>query len=334
MKKILLLIGLFPVALSAQRSDSTSNTDDSTGTNKSFIQVNSIGLYAGGDTYRDGFEDRSIFQQAVPSSALAYSDLTGYSNTSGYAIYYTNAGNASEGISLNLHLRCQKKFGELRAGLTHTNVNIASQYYSRSSSTITDTTTLPGGDIIYTDSVNQSYYRYNWNSDLITVHLGWVVHTSPRRLTNLYTGIGFSAGMGFNGIYNAEYQNYSQKYYESQSTGGYMGTAGDMEEIAHIQEAFKAPSFTFWSVYVPVGINIRLSRRQNFWGHSAFYFEYQGAVQFVSPAGVNSKIRTASTFAGGLRWYIRAPKSLREEGHHRHDHPRHMPDRQQNNKVD
>src|SRR5688572_5787591 len=104
MKKILLALLLLPLVTSAQQEDSTKRRDPK------FVKIVSINAFGGGDFYRDGYEDRTMFQQAAPNSALPFADVSGYTNYSG-GFYVYGRSAATAGLNVNLHLRCQKKFG-------------------------------------------------------------------------------------------------------------------------------------------------------------------------------------------------------------------------------
>ena len=75
MKHFLLAFAFLPFCLAAQRdtanqrprSGYNNSPEDSTQTtHKKLLKVVSLSVYLGGDFYRDGFEDRTILQQAAP----------------------------------------------------------------------------------------------------------------------------------------------------------------------------------------------------------------------------------------------------------------------------
>lgn len=322
MKKILLVVLLFPSLLIAQQ-------DSVRPRHGKFVRFVSISGYMGGEIYREGFSDRTVFQQATPSSTLAFADISGYGNNSmGYGMF-TNTS-TTNGINVNLHLRCQKKFGELRFGISHSLVSFASQDYSMETTTHLDTTMLPGGEALITDSVAYSGFSYDWYADIIQLHLGWIIRTDPKRIVNLYTGLGFYGGIGFNGV--LEYNHiHSSRHEHYNPANGNLFYASNYEVATQISERYRAPVFKSFGVYIPVGFNIRLGRRNNFLRHLTVYGEYNGALQFLVPKDVDPKVRTVSGMYGGMRWYIHAPKGKKKgDGHHggKHHHDGH--DQQQN----
>jgi hypothetical protein len=296
MKKILLLPALLPLLLSAQQ-DSTDNEP------QKFIKVISISAYGGGEMYREGFEDRSVFQQAAPNSTLAFADLSGYGTSNGWFIRYGNV-NSISGLNVNLRLRGQK-FSEVRVGIGHSVTSYSYQSYSKESRTFIGTSTLPGGDVVSTDSVSYASYNYAWYSDVMQLNLAWILRSNPRNWLNVYTGLGVSGGIGYNGV--LEYNHIHTSEYRHSTTTGNVHSTTHREVISEANERFRAPVFGFYSAYIPIGVNIRLGRRNTFLSHIALFGEYTGAVQLLTPKGVDSKVRTSSGGYGGVRWYIHAP---------------------------
>lgn len=298
MKHFLLLLLFTPFAVNAQDDDSTRQ--------KKMVKVISIAAMGGSELFREGFEDRTIFQESFPSSPLAFANLDGFLNDQLF-YRYDFTTNVTSGIFLNLRFREQKKFSEFRIGLSHSTTTIAAQYYSKQTITRTDTITLSNGDFLYTDSSEYSEYAYEWDNEVISLHLSWLVRTDPRNLLNLYTGIGLSGGIGFNGTYRASYTSTSvDRYYNS---NGHFLYAGNQEVHASIHEQFKAPFAGAFSAYIPIGANLRLARKPGrFLSHVALVAEYQGGIQFIFPGNSDTKVRTYSGLSGGVRWYIVAPK--------------------------
>jgi hypothetical protein len=300
MKKLLFFTLLIPVGLTAQDDDSTQH--------KPLIKIVSIVGLAGGEFYREGFEDRTVFQQNFPSSPLAFASLDGYSNAESY-FYTGNYTNATTGMYVNMRLRGQKKYGEIRAGLSHSFTAVASQYYEKETETRTDTTQLSNGDLIYTDSVNNQAYEYLWENEMLTIDLAWIVRSDPRNLVNLYTGFGLSGGIGFNGTYEATYSNTSRNRFYNEN--GHLLYIDNHQANAVIRERYKAPVTGVFTAYVPIGANLRLSRKPGrFLSHIALVAEYQGGIQLLFISGSDTRVRTFSGFSGGLRWYVHAPKQM------------------------
>lgn len=316
MKKFLYAIVFLPAVLIAQE-------DSVRPRHGKFLRVISISTYGGGEYYREGFEDRTVFQQATPSSTLAFADLAGYGTGSGFFIRYGSI-NSIAGINVNLRLRCQQKFSELRIGIAHSVTSYAYQSYSQESRTSIGITTLPGGEIVSTDSVAYASYSYAWDTDVMHLNLAWMVRTNPRAWLNVYTGFGVMSGIGYNGV--LEYDHIHTSEYQHTSGLGNMHYTTNRQVVSHTTERYSAPMITSFVAYIPMGFNLRLGKHNNFLKHIALFGEYNGAVQILSPKGVNNKVRTASSMYGGVRWYIHAPAGKKigtrngNGDHHRHNH--------------
>lgn len=301
MKKLLLLASLTPAFLFAQQNS------DTTARPKKLIKVVSFSLYGGGETYREGFEDRSVFQQAAPQSSLAFADISTYNQDDGFFIRYGNA-NSSKGLNAALSLHGQKH-SELRVGIAHSTTSYAYQSYTKESRTFIGTSTLPGGEVVTTDSVTYASYTYGWNADIIHLNAAWILRSNPNNWVNVYTGFGGSAGIGYNGV--LEYNHsHSSEFQHSSSVGGSHYTS-NRTVISEVTERYRAPLFGAYSIYIPIGFNVRLGKRSHFLSHMALFGEYNGALNILKPANMDAKLRTSSGGYGGIRWYVHAPKGER-----------------------
>jgi hypothetical protein len=310
MKKLVFLALLAPSVLFSQE-DSTENS------RRKFIRVVSISGMLGGEFYREGFSDRTPFQQATPNSTLAFANIGGYGNSNGIFYYLNSRASTNSAMNVNLKLRGQK-MSEVRFGLYHSNTSFAAQSYSRETTTPIDTTMLPGGELLYTDSVSYASYDYTWDASVINLHIGWIVRSNPGNWVSVYTGFGLFGGIGFNGILEYNHVHSSRHTHRSPGNNTYYTTNHTTE--VQSRETYRAPVFASFGGYIPIGMNIRLAQRNNFFKHIALFGEYQGAVQVLAPKGIDSKIRTVSSMYGGVRYYIHAPKPPKREGRGRHNH--------------
>lgn len=294
MKRLLFILFALPLALAAQE-DSTKK-----------VKVVSVNAWIGGNITRGGFEDRTIFQQATPSSSLAFADLAGYGNQGGSFPFDNTYTNSNRGLMVYLKL-CDCKASEFRIGIENGKSTISSQFYSKETSTILFTTPLPGGGILVSDSVYRSDYRYEWSSDAIALNLGWIVRTKPGRIFSVYAGGGIFSGLGFNGKINNSFLERSRIQHTS-GAPTYVGYSTASQTHTDVEENFKAPGYSYFGAYIPVGFNVRLGRRNAILSHLVYFGEYQGAIQFLKPAGFDMRIRTSSGMISGLKWYITAPQ--------------------------
>ncbi len=312
MKKLCLFLAIFPALLFAQQ-DSTKK--------RACVKVISISIYGGMNMFRGGFEDRTVFQRAAPSSSLAYADLTGYDNMNSMYQMYNWYGNSIQGVLVNLRLRCMPRFSQLRLGIQFGSTSISSQSYNLETTTSLGSTSLPGGGMLYSDSIYTSTYSYDWNSDFLNLDLGWIVSTKQARILSVYTGFGAFAGIGFNGIIRNSLREESHLIHNVTPPASGAGMYYMNPEVhTSLEENFRAPVFGNFGAYVPIGINVRLGKRNNFLKHVVLFGEYQGTIQFIAPSGVDLRIRTSSSMNTGIKWLIHPPRGKGKHHHHeKHD---------------
>jgi hypothetical protein len=271
------------------------------------VKIISVSVAGGGQLIRTGFQDISLIQQAAPSSSLAFADLSQYGNDYMYYGIFANLnGGSTKGLSVNMRFGCQKKYSETRVGIYHSSIGISSQNYSYNNRVSIDTTAVPGGTLV-TDSVFISSYNFNWYTDVLSLEAAWIARTNPARIVSFYSGFGMNFGFGFNGtIENSFVEN---SYYMHKGTGD-VTTSYLTYYTTHtdIQERFRAPGFFYTSANIPVGMNIRLGRRNAILKHLVLHYEYQGQFQMIVAGGMDTQIRTASAFQGGIKWMIHPPR--------------------------
>lgn len=348
MKNLLLASALLPALLNAQQYTAPQHTsfapvstagisersfdlhtpvrsaaEDSTASQQKLVKIISFSVAGGGEYYRDGYEDRAVFQQLQPNSPIMFADLSGYSNQLGFGSVRSMSFNSNSyaSFSVNMRLRGQKNFSELRVGLLHSVVGLAAQDYSQETTTAQGQMQLPNGEMLYTDSVHMSSYSYRWYSDLLSLHAAWYLRSNPGRLFNCYTGLGLSGGIGYNGVVSASRSDYSYK--RNYSNGrSHIYYQSDFQSEVQDNEAYKAPAVAQFGAFIPIGANMRLSRRNNFLAHFALFGEYQGGLYLITCPKAETRIRTVSGLNGGIRYYVDAPKGkFRKEGRrHRGQH--------------
>jgi hypothetical protein len=281
------------------------------------IKVVSVNVWGGGNISRGGFEDRTLFQQASPSSSLAFANVTGYGNNSGDFFLGNTYANSIAGISVNVKLaKC--KSSEFRIGLAHSRYTISTQSYGKSVSTTLYTTPLPGGGVLTSDSVFNTGYSYEWMTDVLDLQLQWTVRSNPARIFSVYAGGGLYFGMGYNGTIRNSFIESSIIQHTSEGPA-YVYYSTDYTLQTDIREEFKAPGLVSFGAEIPVGFNIRLGRRNAFFSHLVYFNEYRGSLQFIKPSGVDMIIRTSSGMIAGLRWYITPPKGQWKKGKGKED---------------
>lgn len=158
-----------------------------------------------------------------------------------------------------------------RIGLTSSSATDISGYYNRQETYRIDTfQSTQTNAVYYIDSTVYHNFRYrNWSNWLhLDVSKIWRTD-NPNKFT-LYTGIGAVAGITLNSHSDLQYNRYSidnkPKNYNNTSRRNYSNEYYETENI-------KNKTRTFASVYVPLGIDYRLSKKKNFWSKLHLFYE-------------------------------------------------------------
>ncbi|MCK6639868.1 MAG: hypothetical protein L6Q81_07255 [Bacteroidia bacterium] len=324
MKKLTALLLLLSGTLAAQsdtlRSHYQQNSvRDSSCGKQPCVKIISVTVSGGGQIYRTGFQDITLFREAAPSSSLAFADLSQHGNSMFSGLFGNLNSGTMKGVSVNLRFGCQKKFSETRFGIYHSTLGVSTQNYFYSDRIAIDTTPVPGGTLV-TDSVFNSSYSFDWYSDVLAIEAAWIVRSNPARIISVHSGFGMFFGMAVNGTIQ---NSFVESSYLRHSGTGDVSTSYVTDFTTHtdIQERFRAPGLFFTSLNIPIGMNIRLGKRNPFLRHVVLHYEYQGQLQILVPSGMDVQLRTASGFNAGVKWMIHPPKNHHGgKGKHNHKH--------------
>lgn len=191
-----------------------------------------------------------------------------------------------------------KPRSRIRAGLLIRPVqDELSSIYSRRDllgRTIRDTIVYLGDrdtTFIYQDSVRGSDRYLRYSNQVIAFDFSWITQTNPERRISFWGGIGLTPGM----ILNARTRVTGTDY----ETWGYGQTAGS-NRTAYYEEFRHGLGF-FLSAYCPLGMNVRLSKKNELLKHAAVFIEWRPRIQYHSVATLGSSLDMGSNSLIGLR---------------------------------
>ena len=303
MKKQVLFAALisfiFPALLFAQKnSDSTC-----------FFKPYSFDL-SGGMTFYNGlpltnFEMRMI----APNSQLLNQNFSNFPQQSFYGYSITGNTGFSAGVSFKIYNRKQNKFidySSVHAGFCFAPVQIDGPSYYRQNSQPIDTLYPGNGSTIYDDSISSENYDFNWGGKFLGVDLNQIFHTNDQHVFSFYTGYGLHAGMVLNTAFRGDY--YKLKYLQTTTTPGGLNTTAGTSQSGSTwetqQEVIKTKSVFCAGIYFPLGMQIRLSRKNNFWNKLCFTTEFRTGIDFqgVPNNGIMTRFYAAQSV--GMKYYF------------------------------
>lgn len=137
--------------------------------------------------------------------------------------------------------------------------------------------------IIYSDSLIAYNTGIQYTNKVIHLDISWIFRLNEEKTFSLFGGIGISPGLIYNARTELRYhtsppysitrsmsQNNGTNYSVYSNVYGFSGGYGNTE----FHTIRNKPGFAC-TVYIPVGLNIRLGKKSEFWKHLNFYMEFR-----------------------------------------------------------
>ncbi|HRH66004.1 MAG TPA: hypothetical protein PLU53_06890 [Bacteroidia bacterium] len=135
------------------------------------------------------------------------------------------------------------------------------------------------GQQIFIDSVTQSDINMKYRTEQIRFDVSLLFQTNRQARWSLYGGFGITAGISINAqtmINLKEYGSTEIKYSDgSSSTHSYFS-----EKLN--KETFRNKSNTAFSFYIPLGVDFRIGRRNEFWKKTHLFYEMRPGIELTN----------------------------------------------------
>jgi hypothetical protein len=234
-----------------------------------------------------GNSDGSLndFKSLAPKSVLWNEDLSTFLQPNKYGPPATGSFSALLGFQFSdKNKKVYKTNPLLRLGINYSyGNNLKSSLTYQSNKTIDTLVSSQTGQTIYRDSVTSKEYTLNYSVEQIRFDASVIFSTNFKTRCSLFAGIGFSAGASMNTKTKIGYDHYEYTYFRyanglaANLYGNYRGrNSSDIKT-----ETFKNKNTFAGSVYLPLGIDIRLGRKRDFWKMIHFYYELRPGINFT-----------------------------------------------------
>lgn len=221
------------------------------------------------------------FYILAPNSKLLPTSYDGY-NISNYS---SNSGGFS--ASALLGFKFLNKEGNtyranplFRAGITYTYAQNISSYANYEETTPYDTLTSNNtGNVYYIDSVTVSQLDMQYETHQVKLDVSLLFRTNPEARWSLFAGIGAQVGTSINA--QTQINKYEGNYFISDLSSelSYYVQGNDSEY--EIEEFMNENAFTA-SVYLPMGVDFRVSNKNEFFQRIHLFYEMRPALNMTS----------------------------------------------------
>jgi hypothetical protein len=238
------------------------------------------------------------YQAKYPESEILNRDYSNFSRQN----YGYNGDITSLQFLFGYQLKSNDRIeNRLRMGISYGGFSIGTSSYFNTTSHAYDTlTSSRTNEEFYVDSVYSENLDFRSNAQQVGLDLSYIFRANPYGRWSFYTGIGLELGVNFNTKFEANY--YGGSYYQSEGTYSYYNFEETQNSSVFEQEIYDIDDSFYTKLYVPIGINFRIAKNNNFWKHVLIYSEFRPAIQFSNIEN-NSQIDPILGFAIlGLRY--------------------------------
>ncbi len=256
----------------------------------------SIGTTGGSNNNVDAKTILSYFPTSKYNTGFTHDSMTKSSDYNYNESNYNRGGSfkISASFLLNQH---QSKSQEIRIGIMNHEYyksNYESYFRAYRIDTLTSSQT---GQQLFIDSIITKGRSFDLQVSNIVFDISYIVHSNQEKRLSGYTGVGFRQNVALSNTFTSYlYENSNSNNY----FGGYFNSSyyyGFNREIETLKSNKKI-SYNLTQIYIPLGYQWRLSKRNYYLKHFYLYTEYTPSINFETVAGVKATYLNIGGFSG------------------------------------
>lgn len=227
----------------------------------------------------------SQYQTLFPESELLKIDYQGFNEDPLYFNYNSDVLlNLLWGFKIGQGSKLEQV---LRFGVTYSGTTVYSNSFKKTITIPYDTlNSTRTGNQTFIDSVYKEYTTINVSQERIGLDVSYIIKSNPSNRLVFYSGGGAVLGLSVNARASIKQNSYS--YFATVDDDYYQNRARSNDD--NKSEVFNL-SNNFWAqLYVPIGLDFRLSNVNPFWQRMHIYSELRPNMQLVLIEGFDPSI--------------------------------------------
>jgi hypothetical protein len=159
------------------------------------------------------------------------------------------------------------------------------------------------GEVYLVDSIQSNYYNMNYWSQQLRFDGSLIFRTNPEARLSLFSGIGLTAGMSIMAMTDV----YSSTTFQMETElpgGSSSSIQTDNENNTYVLESFRNATNFGASAYVPMGIDFRVGKKNEFLKRLFLNYEFRPGVNVTSipELGTFTNVMTQHNFGIRVSW--------------------------------
>jgi len=268
------------------------------------VRVGNVYLSAGSHTGNDELEVGDLFKLASNSEILK-DDISQYDKNS-----FLRTGDGRY-VSMKLGLDFADKNGkaykmnpQLQLGFTYMKSNTWNFNLRDEKRVRFDTlTSSSSSHIIFVDSIYDSKTYLDYSSENLLLDIALIYRTDPLDKWSVFGGIGLAGGVSVRAATDVHRINTSHIRYVIPG-GNYYYYGEYNTDPQHDRETFKNEMNILAIAQLPVGVNFRVSKSDNFWKNVNLFYEMTPFLKYLNVPETGSYISVGMKHGVGLKMNV------------------------------
>lgn len=276
MKQIMILLLLANSLVAQSQRDSTKR-----------VYFSEFQLQPGFNGYQVNQITESEFMQFTPNSELLMGDYSSFDQS--HSMQNTTNGYFSILLGLGFKATPNQKF---RIGVTSFSTeSYSSRYYLAETNTYDTLTSSQTGEQTFIDTTNTTTLEMGQYAQNFTLNADYLFFLRTNKTISFYAGIGIAGGIAFNRNSTVTYSKWSDYYdYEPQAENKDITT----------QEEYLNSNYFVGSAYIPLGVRLKLGKKNEFWKHVSLAVEYKPLINFSTIVSSRTIVGFGNRFGVGF----------------------------------
>lgn len=240
------------------------------------------------------------FFKLAPQSSLLTTDFADYQMNGGRTMNSNRMINLGIGLKFaNKDRTAYRSNPELRLGFSYYSGGSMSANLHNEIRTPYDTlTSSQTGDVYYVDSVDAHYVDLNYQYDQLRIDGNIIWRTNPEARCSLFAGVGISAGMSIHAQTEIMYTHMKYTDYDFNTMGSLSNySMGDNYFVEH----YKNKNNFGFSAYIPMGVDLRIGNKREFWKRTHLFYEMAAGINFTVIPELRTTANMSMRHGFGLR---------------------------------
>lgn len=271
---------------------------------KTVKKINIQDIYIQTGSFSRGNSNGTLtdFKTLAPQSVLLNANLADFSQSGGFSLTSNNMFSVMLGLQFSDKQKTTYKANpQLRLGVSYfSGTSLTGGLFNEERKPYDTLTSAQTGQAVYLDSVTTKSYGLNYSSEQLRFDGSLIFRTNPEARWSLFAGVGITAGFSINTNTDIYYSNFG--WTETSNSNTFPSRYYDYSSSDNWKtEKYKNKNNFGASTYIPMGIDIRIGKKREFWKRTHLFYELRPGINITSIPELRTITKASIQHGLGLR---------------------------------